>query len=227
MSKRFGAVLIGAGLSGLLALTSAAQATTITIGLAFDLGSFVYFSDAISNMAFGAFNVNNVSEVAAPDLPAPGLLKSNSINVSSTGGDHVLDIVVWATDLTGPLGQVQFTSEFTTNQVPLGWAVQETTYLSNTNGDSLNWTLASTIFYTNGAPPPESKVIDINLRAPYAVAEYYRIYSNSIGSVNSTIDLSAVSLSAVPGPIAGAGLPGLLLAGGGFLGWWRRRQKTA
>src|SRR5215813_9582359 len=51
----------------------------------------------------------------------------------------------------------------------------------------------------------------------------FQYAQSSVPGFFSTV---AGSVSVVPGPIAGAGVPGLLAGFAGLLGWWRRRQRA-
>ena len=80
----------------------------------------------------------------------------------------------------------------------------------------------------DGTPfPPGFADLQAWIRDANFDPDWMRVGTDIIGggaTFNMAFDLNGVT---VPGPIAGAGVPGLIFGAGGLLAWWRRRRNLA
>jgi hypothetical protein len=102
-------------------------------------------------------------------------------------------------------------------------AQSELLFQISTNGTT--WTTIAT-YFTN--PPSDAGVLStvssyFSTNAPFS----FRITDGSLASSGNDFAIDNLSLTAVPGPIVGAGLPGLVMALGALVASRRRRIRAA
>jgi hypothetical protein len=210
--------------ASLLAMTVTSYAATISFTASEDGGAANTINTGQSSASVGPINpavtpdfTFLVSGSTQGFLPPPDLLNAQNVTISSTTtASHTLHLEVDATGIVGITGLQDFLSHFDVTGQTAQWS---TSAFTDINGVTLN----SAGPFTGGSSAGVDLFHVTNTTSPFNLSAHWDITTNGVaGNTNLGI---VVSASPVPGPVVGAGLPGLVsLFGAGGL-WWRRRKR--
>jgi hypothetical protein len=88
-------------------------------------------------------------------------------------------------------------------------------------------TISLLFIVPDGTGEPDADFGQQTLSASFTFVDPGNVVVGSTGTLNTMITVTDPGFTAVPGPIAGAGLPGLIAAVSGLIVCWRRRKKIA
>jgi hypothetical protein len=229
MSSRLVAFALAA--ASFVATLQAANAVDITIGVS-DGGAIVPLASGTDTTVSTGVVLFNGFEVSAsgagnPPQSSPVLLNSTSIDTRVVGtSTGVLDVYVNAAGVTSVAGLWAFISEFTVLSSTAD-SLTLTTYVNADDGIAGPPPVLGVPVGTFGVVGVAGLLTDSDLAALFnagavEITALYHIVTSGVGqAVNA-----AIKVSAVPGPIVGAGLPGLLIACGALIALARRRRRV-
>jgi hypothetical protein len=212
---------------------------TLLSSAALTLASTVCPADPMNLIQNGGFETNNGS--AAPPWVLSIAVGTAPVNVDNPhSGNYHLFLGGFPTNPSVPPQPLAGTASQWVDVHPAGLYELSFWYLTNGQSPSdlivtalqccaVNSLPLSVLFdaSVNNTVYTEASVT-VSLAAESTLIEFSA--ANSFGAALFIDDVSLTRVTkdpSVPGPVVGAGLPGLILASGGLLGWWRRRQKIA